>query len=173
MAKAKISKKLADEIIRELVGEEALAIIEFLKKNKHASEFKIAEMLKQEIHFTRNILYRLLEHNLVTFIRKKDKIKGWYICYWDYNDEAIPHLSDKLKKMKLVKLEERLAKEHNNFFFMCKNACTRMNFDRAAEFNFKCPECGQLMNEQNNEKTVEFLQKNIEDLKKEIEKSKT
>ncbi|MFH1174137.1 MAG: hypothetical protein V1725_03335 [archaeon] len=173
MVKAKISKKLADDIIRELVGDEAITIIEFLKKNKHASEFKIAEMLKQEIHYTRNVLYRLLEHNLVTFIRKKDKVKGWYICYWDYNEEAIPHLETKMKRTKLTKLEERLSKEHNNYFYMCKNACTRMNFDRSAEFNFKCPECGQLMNEQNNEKTVEFLQKSIEELKKEIAKTKT
>jgi transcription initiation factor TFIIE subunit alpha len=172
MAKAKSQKRQSDDIIRELVGEEALAVIDYLRKYKHPSEFKIAEELKQEIHFTRNVLYRLLEHNLVTFIRKKDKVKGWYICYWDYNEEAIPHLDSKMKKSKLAKLQERLDKEHANFFFMCKNACTRMNFDRSAEFNFKCPECGQLMNEQNNERTVEFLKEQISDLKKEMVKTR-
>jgi len=171
MAKTKITKKLTDEVVTELVGEEALGIINFLKKNKHASEFKIAEDLKQEIHFTRNVLYRLLEHNLVSFIRKKDKIKGWYICYWDFKEESISHLDLKIKKNKLHRLENRLGKENNNFFFMCKSACTRMNFDRAAEFEFKCPECGQLMNEQNNERTIEFLQEKIKDLKKEIAKA--
>src|SRR3972149_2828762 len=78
-------KPETEEVIKELIGEEALPIAEYLKGKEHVSEFKVAQDCRVEIHKTRNLLYRLLEHNLVFFHRKKDKIKGWYICYWDFN----------------------------------------------------------------------------------------
>jgi len=118
----KPNKKLITKVVTELVGEEALPIIEYLKGKKHISEFIIAEELDMEIHKTRNILYRLLEHNIVSFNRKKDKIKGWYICYWDFLAENIPYLSNKIKDNKLRNLKERLDREQANRFYMCKNA---------------------------------------------------
>jgi transcription initiation factor TFIIE subunit alpha len=160
----KPNKKLITKVVTELVGEEALPIIEYLKGKKHISEFIIAEELDMEIHKTRNILYRLLEHNIVSFNRKKDKIKGWYICYWDFLAENIPYLSNKIKDNKLRKLKERLDREQANRFYMCKNACARMDFEKAIDFNFKCPECGEIMQEQDNKRTIEFLQERIKEL---------
>jgi transcription initiation factor TFIIE subunit alpha len=130
----------------------------------------VASDLDLEIHRARNLLYKLLEHNILYFHRKKDKIKGWYICYWDFNEKIIQFLDDKIKINKLQKLKERLEKESSSTFYMCKNACTRMDFEKAMEFNFKCPECGELMDEQNNTRTVEFLQERIKELSSEINK---
>jgi len=162
----RVNKKLIQKVVTELVGEEALPIIEYLQGKKHISEFIIAEELDLEIHKTRNILYRLLEHNIVSFDRKKDKIKGWYICYWDFLPENLPFLAKKIKDNKLLKLNERLSREETNRFYMCKNACARMDFERAIEFNFKCPECGEIMQEQDNKRTIEFLQERIKELAK-------
>ncbi|MFH1212191.1 MAG: hypothetical protein V1659_04680 [Candidatus Woesearchaeota archaeon] len=159
-----MTKKLIKEVVSELVGEEALPIIFFLKDRTMTSEFVVAEELDIEIHQIRNILYRLLEHNIVTFIRKKDKIKGWYICYWDFNENIIPYLSKKLNDEKIKSLKDRLDKESENNFFMCRSACTRMDFEKAMEFQFKCPECGQLMHEQDNARTIQFLQERIREL---------
>ncbi len=159
-----ISKELIEEVVAELVGAHAQAIIDFLKGKTRISEFIIAEELDLEINETRNILYKLLEHNLVSFIRRKDKIKGWYICYWDFNEHMVPQLKKKIVDAKLEKLQERLEEEQSNQFFMCRNACNRMNFDKAMEFNFKCAECGNIMNEQDNARTIEFLKERIEEL---------
>jgi transcription initiation factor TFIIE subunit alpha len=161
-------KTQTDEVIRELVGDEALPIIWYLKGKHHVSEFKIAQDCKIEIHKTRNLLYRLLEHNLVFFHRKKDKIKGWYICYWDFNEKAVPHVQQKIKKNQLEKLEQRLNTEAGNVFYMCRSACVRMSFEKAMDFNFKCPECGELMNEQDNSRTIEFLKGRVTELGKKI-----
>lgn len=125
----------------------------------------MAEELDLEIHKTRNILYRLYEHNIVQFLRKKDKIKGWYICYWDLNERVIPELAVKITRNKFEKIQERLEREKNNTFYMCKNACARMTFDNAIEYNFKCPECGEIMNEQDNKRTIEFLTERLKELK--------
>lgn len=162
--KVTINKKLITEVVTELVGEEALPIIFYLRGKKKISEFIVAEELDMEIHKTRNLLYRLYEQNIVHFLRKKDKIKGWYICYWDFNERVMPELSLKINKNKVNKLKERLEQEKDNTFYMCKNACSRMVFDKAIEYNFKCNECGEIMNEQDNKRTIEFLTDRLKEL---------
>lgn len=162
-------KNIKEEIILEVSGEEGLDIVKYLEGKENISEFIIAEELKIEIHKTRTILYRLMDFNLATFIRKKDKDKGWYICYWTFHKEMINHTYYKLKQEKLDKLYERLTKEEGSQFFMCRNACTRMDFEKAVDFEFKCPECGELMNQQDNSRTIEFLRTRIDELQKEID----
>lgn len=132
----------------------------------------MAEELDLEIHRTRNLLYRLLDNNLVSFIRKKDKIKGWYICYWDFNEEAVPFLENKLRNQTLFKLKERYETESSGMFYMCKYAHVRMKFDDAFEENFKCPECGELMNQVDNTRTLEFLQSRIMELEAQAQAAK-
>ena len=156
--------KLLKKVVTELISEDALPIVNYLKGKTKISEFVIAEELEIEIHKTRYLLYKLLDHNIVSFIRKKDKIKGWYICYWDLNQDMIPYLNEKLKEEKLEKLYERLEREEKNQFYLCRSACARMDFDKAVGFNFKCPECGEIMNHQENEKTIVFLKERIEEL---------
>jgi hypothetical protein len=40
----------------------------------------------------------------------------------------------------------------------------RMDFEKASEFQFRCPECGQIMNEQDNSRTIEFLTDRLKEL---------
>jgi len=166
MMKTRQVHKETEEVVNELVGEHALPLIDFLRGKTKISEFIIAEELGLEINETRNILYKLLEHNIVSFIRKKDKIKGWYICYWDFNEHMVPQLKQRIIKGKIEKMRERLTEEQSNTFFLCRNACSRMNFDVAMEFNYKCPECGTIMQEQDNARTIEFLEGRIVELEK-------
>jgi len=161
-------KQAIEDVVKELVNEEAIPIVLYLIGRTKVSEFVIAQDLDLEIHKARNLLYRLLEHNILYFHRKKDKIKGWYICYWDFNEKIIPFQLEKIKTQKLQKMKERLEKESSSTFYMCKNACTRMDFEKSMEFNFKCPECGELMDEQNNARTLEFLKERIAELDKDL-----
>lgn len=166
----KIDKKIRDEVLTEIAGEEAIKIVDFIKDKKETSEFIIADKTKIEIHKTRTILYKLFESNVTSFIRRKDKIKGWYICYWDFSPQNIAHAYQKIKKDRLEKLELRLENEVGQQFFMCKNACARMNFEKAMDFEFKCPECGELMAQQDNSRTIEFLTTSINTIKDEVDK---
>jgi transcription initiation factor TFIIE subunit alpha len=164
------TKELDDttQVVTELVGAHAMPIIEFLKGKEKISEFIVAEELNMEINETRNILYKLLEHNIVSFLRKKDKIKGWYICYWDFNPQMIPQLKYKMLVAKRDKLTDRLKAEESGQYYICKYACTRMTFENAVEQNFKCNECGTIMQEQDNTRTKEFLRERIAELDKQI-----
>ena len=88
----RLSNKLIEETIGEVAGSDVIPLVMYLKNKKNVSEFKLAEHLTQEINTTRNMLYRLLKANLVTFNRKKDKQKGWYIYYWTIVPENIKFL---------------------------------------------------------------------------------
>lgn len=169
-----ITKENITMIVSEFVGEDALAIVFYLKGKKDVSEFKIADDTEIEIHSVRNILYRLNSAGMVSYIRKKDKEKGWYISYWTFLNDRVPEHVYKLKEARLNKFLERLNKEEGNKgnFYICPNACVRMDFDSAMEANFKCMECGSLLNQQDNVRTIESLKENIKKLEKELKQFK-
>ena len=48
----------------------------------------------------------------------------------------------------------------------------RLDFEQATEFEFKCPECGQLLNQEENEKKIKELEKEIKELESELKKEK-
>jgi len=163
-----MTNKVIYDTISELVGEDTLPIVKFLRNRKNISEFKIAENTKMEVNTTRNILYRLHDHNIVTYNRKKDRVKGWYISYWTFNVKRIKQLTVQIKDEKIRKLKDKLGKEeaNKNSYFLCPNICTRLDFDQATEFGFKCPECGSLLNQQDNTKTIDNLRTRIDQLEK-------
>lgn len=164
----KLTNKLVEEVIAMTAGEDTIDIVEYLKGKKNISEFTIAEVVKRPINETRNALYRLFRQNLVTFNRKKDKKKGWYIYYWTYNPDRVQYLAQDLKQTRLIKLHERLERENSNNFYACASMCARLDFEQAMEFEFKCPECGQLMNQMDNTRTIDNLKQQIKELEKEM-----
>jgi transcription initiation factor IIE alpha subunit len=79
VAMMRITNKIIEGVVSEVAGEEVIPLVKYLKDKKNISEFKIAQVLKSEVNATRNMLDRLYRSNLGSFIRKKDKKKGWYI----------------------------------------------------------------------------------------------
>jgi len=164
----KISAKIIESVVSEVAGEDVIPLIQKLKNKKNVSEFKLANDIKKEVNVTRNMLYRLYDANLVSFIRKKDKQKGWYIYYWTFNQKRVKYLLKDLKKKRLIKLKERLKREKNENFFICDQKCMRLDFEQATEFNFKCPECGRLMNQEDNSEKIKKIREEIKKLESEL-----
>lgn len=168
----RITPKIVDEAVAQSAGEDVLPLLKFLKKRKNVSEFKLAEWIKKEVNVTRNLLYKLYNINLVSFERIKDQKKGWYIYYWTFNVKKVKDLIKHQKKEKKERIKEMLKKEENNIFYSCEENCLRVEFGQAFDFEFKCPECGKLLEEQNNDKKIKKLKSDLIDLEKEIEKQK-
>jgi len=166
----KIPDPSIQEAVSELAGNDVIPLVKALKNKKNVSEFKLADDINEEINKTRNMLYRLYNANLVSFIRKKDKKKGWYIHYWTFNVERISYLINDLRKKKIERLRERLDREKNTHFYNCKNKCIRLEFDQSIDFNFKCPECGLLLNPEDNQQKIQNIEKEIVDLEKVLSK---
>ena len=176
---------MMEDVIAEVAGRDVIPLVRVLRNKKNVSEFTLAEAVKREINATRNMLYRLYENNLVNFIRKKDKKKGWYIYYWTFNVPRIKEIYVNLKKRKLEKLYERLEREQKTQFYVCYaqeqqadgttkqgQVTMRLDFDQAMNFEFKCPETGQLLELEDNSPRIKQILAEIEQIKKEIEKQK-
>jgi transcription factor E len=161
-----VTKQNVKDTILAVSGDFGVRVIDFLGDKKNVSEFIIADKLKLDMQTIRNTLYKLHTHNIANYIRKKDRQKGWYISYWTFNKSRIKEMMHNMKKMQLEKLRERLDKEESSkgVFYICPKACARLDFDQATEFAYKCPECGSLLNQQENIRTIEHLKEKIQEL---------
>ncbi|MCM2324833.1 MAG: hypothetical protein NDI94_00060 [Candidatus Woesearchaeota archaeon] len=163
----KLTKKTISEVISQAVGIEAVDVALYLRGKTDVSELIVADDMKISIQEARSLLYKLYEKNLAKFQRKRDKHKGWHISHWDFLEENILPIQKKLQEEKKEQIKQRIEREQQNMFYICTHACSRVDFEKAIEINFKCPECGGLMNPQDNKRTIEVLNEKL----KEIESS--
>ncbi|MFW9864857.1 MAG: transcription factor [Candidatus Thorarchaeota archaeon] len=120
------------------------------------------EILK--LNTVRKTLYKLYSEKLAQFRRIRDKSTGWFIYYWWHEFDLIEEILQEKKKIVESKLRERLSFEEENYFFICKscqNSNIKFNFDEAFELNFRCPDCGNALEAQDNSKIIEFLKNKI------------
>ena len=157
----KLPDNIVKELIREVVGSDGVPLVEIILKKENVSEFKIADKLKITVNQVRNILYRLQDHNLVLFTRKKDKSKGWYIYFWTFDHSKARILLLKHKTAKLEVLKLRVEKERDSAYFVCPNKDMRAAFENAMELQFKCPECGEVLKQEDLENILKNSQESI------------
>lgn len=168
----RLTKKVMDSVVGEVAGLDVVPLVHALKGRENVSEFILAEEIGQEINTTRNMLYRLQAANLVTFTRKKDKKKGWYIYYWTFNQTMIRILWKSVKTRQKERLANRLKRERTNQFYSAGQGSIRLSFEQAMDYDFRCPETGDILQPEDNTKLIKTLEKEIKDLEKQIKQLK-
>ena len=166
----RLTQKKIEETIVAILGEEGLVLLKHLAGKENVSEFDLASKAKKDIKVIRKMLYILYNHNLVGFTRKKDKQKGWYVYYWTILLDSLRFNYIKRKKEHLAKLKQRLEEETKELFFVCPNNCVRLNFDQSMDFEFHCPECGELISQDSTEAKVKELKNKVQQIEEELEK---
>jgi transcription initiation factor IIE alpha subunit len=63
--------------------------------------------------------------------------------------------------LRLQKLNNRLVAEKETQYYAC---CLRMDITTAMMYNFKCPECGQVMMPEDNNHKINAIQDDIKDI---------
>lgn len=161
--------KFLKSIVEDLVGKQSVPIIDLLVDKKDVNEFQIAKKLNLTINQTRNILYKLSDYGLVSFIRKKDKKKGWYIYFWTLNIyQSLDLLENNLKK-ELEQTENESKSRKENRFYICQTCSIEVSEENALLNDFTCPECEEIYELADNQEFIQQLSKKINKLKKEIE----
>ena len=151
-----------------MINKQSISIIDLLAGKKNVNEFTIAEKLKLSINQTRNILYKLSDYGLVSFIRKKDKRKGWYIYFWTLDTyQSLNLLEEKLKK-RLEILESQLKNRKEGRHYICNTCSIEVNEETALLNNFTCTECNQIYELSDDSEVIDMIEKNISKLNKEI-----
>ena len=169
-AEITIPKLKLNEFITRHMGPEAIMVISELQKRRNVSEFTLAEKLKISINQFRNIIYKLDSFNLVSYTRRKDKQKGWYVYYWTFYPERLEKLYWWMKKKKLEHLKKRLELEQTGSFYICPNKCIRVSSSEGMELSFRCNECGKILVEDKTN-ALKNLTKEILGLEEELKQS--
>jgi len=159
---------LLKDLILTIAGKGTEAIVDVLEKEKSVNEFKIAEKLKLTINQTRNILYKLSNQNIVSFTRKKDEKKGWYIYFWTLNIQKALERLLHFKKKELYDIEHQIKSKENKHFYICPSDNLEFTDETAINHDFICPECGQLLQLATFDKKIQELSGRIEKVKKEL-----
>jgi len=165
----KIDKKqleLIKRIVDSIAGQNAPDIVDILYGRANVNEFMIAKKLGITINQARNILYKLADEGLVSFIRKKDKKNGgWYTYFWTLDiRKSLVALQRKILN-EIENFENQLKSKKTKRFYHCSNCDMEMSEENALLHNFTCPECGEVFELKDNLEVVESLEKNIHELK--------
>jgi len=161
--------KFLKEVVILVVGKQAEPIAELLNSNKHVNEFIIAKKLGITINQTRNILYKISDYGLVSFVRKKDKRKGWYTYFWKIEIlKALEFLKSVLLK-KTEQIQNQINSRELKQFYFCEKCGIEFSEENALLHDFTCSECGGIFTVKDNTKLLKEFKKNLSRLNKEME----
>ena len=156
------------EIIIKIGGKGSEALVPILISKSNLDEFKLAEKAKMTINQLRNVLYKLHANDLVSFTRKKDKKKGWYIYFWTLNKpKALKYLLEHYGNER-KQLENFIEVRQKKNYFICSNCHIELNEESALEQNFECVECGELLVLKDDRADIKKISKDLEELDKRI-----
>ncbi len=152
-----------------IIGKQTEEIVELLDTKKHVNEFIIAKKLDLTINQTRNILYKISDHGLVSSIRKKDKRKGWYTYFWKIEVlKSLEFLKGDLLK-KIDQVEHRVKSREAKRFYVCDRCHIELSEENALLYNFTCSECGSIFVLKDNLRLIKEMKKNLDKLKRDLE----
>ena len=164
-----IKMSIVQEFLQNVGGNGAIGVASFCeKKGRQVTDEELAKKMKLKVTEIRTVLNRLHYRGIACYKKTKNKRNGWYNYTWEIKKKRIVELILEEQKETIEKLEAKQTFGENYCFFSCKNSCEVVPFEIAAEFQFKCPECGQTMDSFDYTKHLEGINSQIGELKKEV-----
>jgi len=161
--------KLLKDVVSSIAGSAATDIVDSLYGKKNVNEFLIAKKLDINVNQTRNILYKLSEKGLVSFIRKKDKKNGgWYTYYWTLDVGKSLENLHKVILEGISNAENQLKSRETKRFYHCEICELEMSEENALGYDFTCPECGEVLSLKDGSKLVSHLSESLNKLKEDL-----
>ncbi len=168
-AKNMVEYGVVRKFVEKVGGEYAVDLVKICSKKKsEVTDEEIGKGLPLKITEIRAILNRLHYRGIAFYQKARNNKTGWYSYTWGVNNGRIVELILEEQKEEVKKLEKKLEYEQNYNFFACTDGCESFPFEIAAEYEFKCPKCGNIMNAQDNEKNVKRIKKEISSLKNQL-----
>ena len=170
-AKDLLSFPLPTEFLKTVGGEEAVDVVKIcIRKNGKCLDEDIEKEMKSlKITEIRSILNRLHYRGILCYNKTKNKNSGWYTYTWEIKKRRIVELILEQQSERLQKLEEKARFGQSHEFFACKKECEETPFEIAAQYEFRCPECGEMMAPTNSAEKEKETQRKIDTLKQELE----
>ncbi|MFX0123826.1 MAG: transcription factor [Candidatus Hodarchaeota archaeon] len=155
---------------KEIIDEEMVNILneEIERSHEIASEDETQEIPRIALKEVRKSLYKLNERSLARYRRVRDRETGYFVYYWSPIYERILDLIINRRKQSIKKLRQRLDYEQRNLLYVCNEGHTPVPFSDAFELGFICTTCSRELSQKDNTKTIQFLEKKIEELDNEL-----
>ncbi|MCE4602742.1 MAG: transcription factor [Desulfurococcales archaeon] len=118
----------------------------------------------------RKVLRLFYEIHIASYRRGRHPETGATRYYWKIDVDTININMIRRKKAVLEKLKKRLEYEEGTAFYRCPNDGSRYTFDEAFEYDFTCPKCGSILEEDDNRPYIEILRSTIKKLEEEIKR---
>jgi len=161
-------QKFLKDAISSVVGKPADEMVDLLDGKKYTNEFLIAKKLDLTINQTRNILYKVSDFGLVSFIRKKDKRKGWYTYFWKIEIiKCLEFLKSTIQK-KMEQIQFQIKSRETKEFYTCEPCNIEFTEESALVHNFVCNECGSIVTRKDNAPVIKEYMKELDKLNKEL-----
>ncbi|MEI6731244.1 MAG: hypothetical protein WCK90_01035 [archaeon] len=158
---------LLKSIVSSIVGGATSKIVDLMYGKRNVNEFLIAKKLGLTINQTRNVLYKLGDEGLVSFVRKKDRRKGgWYTYFWTINTgKSLTKFRDKMAG-NVHGLEGQIQSKKTRRFYYCPNCNIELSEDNALLNEYTCQECGEILQLKDQSAEILELEKEVARLNK-------
>jgi len=161
-------QKFLKDAISSVVGKPADEMVDLLDGKKYTNEFLIAKKLDLTINQARNILYKVSDFGLVSFIRKKDKRKGWYTYFWKIEIiKCLEFLKSTIQK-KMEQIQFQIKSRETKEFYTCEPCNIEFTEENALVHNFVCNECGSIVTRKDNAPVIKEYTKELDKLNREL-----
>jgi len=161
---------ITKDFLAGIAGKHAPELAKIMvEKNKDLTDEEISKKLPLKITEIRTILNQLHYRGIACYNKAKTKRSGWYNYTWNIRTKRIAELLLEKKVEEQAKMEKKQEMEKNYEIFECANSCSQMVFEIAAEYQFKCPGCGNSLEATDNQKTLKDMRKKIVFMKNEMD----
>lgn len=161
-------QKVFDSIVKNIFGKQAGELASLLFEKKNLNEFLIAKKLQLTPNQARNILYKFSHLGFASFIKKKDKRKGWYTYFWSIDIyKILSYIKNELER-EMNDLEVQLKSRENKRFYSCPSCKAEVAEETALLHDFACPECGNIYELSSNDKIGNDLRIKLKSLSQQM-----
>ncbi len=137
----KLSDRDLENLLREIIGKNAFSILKACEIGRTDEE--ISKITKLDLQTIRSLLNQLHTAGLITYTREKDYEHNWFKYTWYARKDMIIEVVKDAIEERVEELRNQLDFETSYMFFACPNNCIDpIPFEVAAEYDFRCPECG-------------------------------
>jgi transcription initiation factor TFIIE subunit alpha len=151
-----------------MIGEEGIELLKRFPEGEEHSDEELAEMTEINLNTVRHTLYTLYEKRLAEYRRLKNTETGWLTYLWHLRLDRLQDVIEEEIRDVLEHLDARLTYEEKNDFYICKNCGVIYTFTDAAEWNFECPNCEEMLEHFDNELIATALRRRVEKIKESL-----
>jgi transcription initiation factor TFIIE subunit alpha len=165
--------KAVAEYLKKVAGEHGLEIVRVWERSKKGFiDEDVAALLGVKVTIIRTALNRLHYWGISYYKKRKNRRTGWYTYKWHIDTKRLAELVLEGEMEALEKLKEKRLLKHDSTMFTCKKGCEEYPFEVAAEYQFRCPFCGDVMEFVDDTAYSKRLENQIKELERDVKKLK-